>query len=200
MHTPGETDSTGTTRSPAGRAPGPVPPGADGPGVGPNDLTRRLAVARAGDETLPHFGVVGDTYTMLVTGEQTEGRYALIDMFVPPEGGPPPHRHDFEEMFHVLEGEFQVTFRGERLVLQARDTINIPARTPHFFHNSSGREARVLCMVSPAGLEEYFTLWGLPLPTRTSIPQMDDDEAQARLDTAIELGPRYHIENLAPEG
>jgi quercetin dioxygenase-like cupin family protein len=27
----------------------------------------------------------------------------VIDMHVPPGGGPPPHRHDFEEMFTVLE-------------------------------------------------------------------------------------------------
>jgi hypothetical protein len=40
-----------------------------------------------------------DAYTILVTGAQTSGRYCLIDMLVPPGGGPPPHRHDFEEMF-----------------------------------------------------------------------------------------------------
>ena len=28
-------------------------------------------------------------------------------------GGPPPHRHDFEEMFTLLQGELEFTFRGE---------------------------------------------------------------------------------------
>ena len=41
-------------------------------------------------------------------------------MFVPPGGGPPPHRHDFEEMFHVLEGEVEVTFRGVPAVARRR--------------------------------------------------------------------------------
>ena len=42
-----------------------------------------------------------------MTGEQTAGRYSLIDMLVPPGGGPPPHRHDFEEMFTILAGEIE---------------------------------------------------------------------------------------------
>jgi hypothetical protein len=50
------------------------------------------------DPALPHVAVVGDVYTILVSGRRSGGRYALIDMYVPPGGGPPPHRHDFEEM------------------------------------------------------------------------------------------------------
>ncbi|MFQ1002350.1 nitroreductase/quinone reductase family protein [Modestobacter sp. SSW1-42] len=165
-------------------------------GIGVDDPDRELVHARPDDEHLSHYGVVGDNYTVLIRGEDTNGRYALIDMFVPPGGGPPPHRHDFEEMFHVLEGEFEVTFRGEKSVVRAGETINVPARAPHFFHNASGRDARVLCMVSPPGLEEYFTLWGLPLPTRTTPPQLSDEEARSRLRQAIHLGPRYAIENL----
>src|SRR5271165_6365751 len=81
--------------------------------IPPDDPSRRLTVARPDeDQGLPHIGLVGDTYTILVTGEETAGKYTLIDMYVPPGGGPPPHRHDFEEMFTVLDGEILVTFRG----------------------------------------------------------------------------------------
>jgi hypothetical protein len=63
-----------------------------------DDPTRRAAVARPDDDqTLAHWGVVGDTYTILISGEETAGRYTLIDMHVPTGGGPPPHRHDFGE-------------------------------------------------------------------------------------------------------
>jgi hypothetical protein len=63
-----------------------------------DDLSRALTVARPDrDETLVHLGLVGDTYTILVSGEDSAGAYTLIDMHVPPGGGPPPHRHDFEE-------------------------------------------------------------------------------------------------------
>jgi hypothetical protein len=62
-----------------------------------DDPNRNLTLAWA-DDNLPHIGLVGDTYTILVTGKDTAGRYCLIDMHIPPGGGPPPHRHDFEEM------------------------------------------------------------------------------------------------------
>ena len=88
--------------------------------IPPDDLSRRLTIARPDeDQGLPHIGLVGDTYTILVAGEDTAGKYTLIDMHVPPGGGPPPHRHDFEEMFTVLDGEVRVTFRGETIVARA---------------------------------------------------------------------------------
>ncbi|MET7484555.1 cupin domain-containing protein [Streptomyces sp. NPDC005538] len=34
-------------------------------------------------------------------------------MRVPDGGVPPQHRHDFKEMFTILEGETEFTFRGE---------------------------------------------------------------------------------------
>ena len=78
-----------------------------------DDSRRSLAITQADDPKQPHIGLVGDTYTILLTGKDTAGRYCLIDMHVPPGGGPPPHRHDFEESFTVLEGEIEATFREE---------------------------------------------------------------------------------------
>ena len=69
-------------------------------------------------------------------------------------GGPPPHRHDFEEMFTIPEGEIELTFRGEVKRAVAGSTVNIPANAPHFFRNTSDRPARLLCMCTPAGQED----------------------------------------------
>jgi quercetin dioxygenase-like cupin family protein len=52
-------------------------------------------------------------------------------MHTPPNGGPPPHRHDFEEMFSTIEGEIEVTCRGKKSIVRAGETINIPANGPH---------------------------------------------------------------------
>lgn len=165
-----------------------------------DDPHRQLLIARPNDATsLPHVGVVGDTYTILVTGKDTAGRYALIDMHVPPGGGPPPHRHDFEEVFHVLEGEVVITFRGEAAIVQTGETVAIPANAPHTFRNAKDHPARLLCLVSPAGLEEFFVRVGDPLPSRTSpAPEMDGDAMVAFLSRANTLAPEYRIENLPP--
>src|SRR5205814_5020070 len=108
--------------------------------IPPDDLHRKLALARPNeDQKLPNIGLAGDTYTILLTGKDTAGRYCLIDMLVPPGGGPPPHRHDFEEMFTLLDGEIEVTFRGAKSRLRVGETANIPANAPHEFHNVSQR-------------------------------------------------------------
>src|ERR1035438_4111112 len=121
----------------------------------PDDLSRKLTSGNSDSgETVRHIGLVGDTYTILLTGKDTAGRFCLIDMHVPPGGGPPPHRHDFEETFSVLEGEIETTFRGKPSTVRAGEAINIPANAPHQFQNKSTQAARLICVCSPAGIEE----------------------------------------------
>jgi quercetin dioxygenase-like cupin family protein len=164
----------------------------------PDDPHRNLVLARPDDDqTLPHIGVVGDTYTILLTSEDTAGRYCLIDMLVPPGGGPPPHRHDFEEMFTMLEGEIEVTFRGAKATLRAGETANIPANAPHQFHNVSDRPARLLCLCSPGGQEEFFRSVGIPLATRTTPSARLDPAAQAAFkEKAQAIAAEYRTELL----
>ena len=173
----------------------------DEPGSIPDDdLSRELTIARPDtDQSLTHIGLVGDTYTILVRGEDTAGRYTLIDMHVPPNGGPPPHRHDFEEMFTVLDGEVRATFRGETVVLRPGETINVPANAPHSFTNAGTAAARLLCLCAPSGQEEFFTLVGQPVATRTEPPAALDAQAQdAFRAKAAALAPRFATELLPP--
>jgi quercetin dioxygenase-like cupin family protein len=179
--------------SPAASKPqGPVPT---------DDTARTLThVSPDTDESLPHLGLVGDTYTILVSGADTAGRYTLIDMHVPPGGGPPPHRHDFEEMFTILDGEIELTFRGVSAVAGAGETINVPANAPHVFRNVSERPARLLCLCSPAGQEEFFKEVGVPVAHRTEAPPALDDAATAAfIAKAIALAPKYRTELLLGE-
>lgn len=165
-----------------------------------DDPRRALAHARPDDAAgLRRVSVAGGTYTILLTGEQTAGRYALIDMHVPPGGGPPPHRHDFEEMFTVLDGEVEATFRGETTTVRVGETINIPANAPHAFRNASDRPARLLCMVTPPGQEAFFLEVGDPVATRTAPPPALDESARAERKAKAEaLAPRYRTEMLKP--
>jgi quercetin dioxygenase-like cupin family protein len=161
--------------------------------IPPDNPQRELAMIA--DEKSLHIGVVGDTYTILVTGKDTAGRFCLIDMHVPPGGGPPPHRHDFEETFSILEGELEVTFRGSKQVARAGTTINIPANAPHQFHNSSSDPARMLCICSPAGQEDFFLEVGTPVATRTMPPPKLDEAAQAEFRAKVAaIGSKYRTE------
>src|ERR1700691_1789535 len=175
-------------------------PASQYPAIPPDDPERHLAVARPDtDRALPHLAVVGDTYPILLTGDDTAGRYTLIDMHVPPGGGPPPHRHDFEEMFTVLEGEVELNFRGEQLVAKAGETVNVPANAPHGFRNASSEAVHLLCLCAPSGQEEFFAEVGQPVTSRTEPPPVLDEEAQAAfISKSKALAPEYRTELLLP--
>jgi quercetin dioxygenase-like cupin family protein len=162
-----------------------------------DDTSRDLTLAQPDDPALRHLGVVGDTYTILIAGADTGGRYALLDMLIPAGGGPPPHRHDFEEMFHVLEGRIELTMRGQTTSAGTGNTVNVPANAPHSFHNPTDSSVRLLCLVSPAGLEDFFAEFGDPVDSRTSpAPELSDEEQQQRMRKAAEAAPHYRIEML----
>ena len=168
---------------------------AQNPAIPNDDLSRQLTVADPDGAGTPHVSVAGGAYTILVSGAQTAGRYCLVDMLVPDGGGPPPHRHDFEEMFTLLEGELEFTFRGQAQTVRAGSTVNVPANAPHSFKNKSGRTAHMLCLCAPAGQEELFMAVGFPVTSRTSPPPKPTREEQAERGRLLAtLLPKYRTE------
>lgn len=102
--------------------------------------------------------IAGGNYRIVISGKQTNGEYAVIEMSVPPGAGPNPHSHaDFTETFFVLEGE--VLFKSElgSYVAKENSFINIPkGGIIHGFKNLSDKSAKLLCTVTPAGLDDLF--------------------------------------------
>jgi quercetin dioxygenase-like cupin family protein len=168
------------------------------PAIPADDLTRALTLSRADDDTsLPHIGLVGDTYTITVAGKDTGDRFCVIDMHIPPGGGPGPHRHDFEETFVLLEGEIEVTFRGNKSTVRAGETVNVPSNAPHQFHNASSKPARMICICSPAGNDRFFAEVGVPVETRTTAPpKLNEKEMAEFLEKAKAIAPKYGTELL----
>ena len=165
--------------------------------IPPDDPTRSLTLACAEDKNVTHIGLVGDTYTILLAGKDTAERFCLIDMHIPQGGGPPPHRDDFEESFIVLQGEIEATFRGVKSTVGAGETVHIPANAPHQFQNRREQPARLFCICSPAGQEEFFAQVGVPVATRTTPPPPPDEAAQKAFGAKAEaLAPKYKTEML----
>jgi quercetin dioxygenase-like cupin family protein len=142
------------------------------------------------------IGVVGDVYRFLATGEDTDGKYALLEALVPPGGGPPPHTHSREEeAFYVLEGEITFSINGERLVATAGMFANMPVGSLHSFKNESSKPAKMLISVAPAGLEQMFFEVGVPLAegATTVLPP-----TKAEIEKLLAVAPRYGIEIKVP--
>jgi len=138
------------------------------------------------------IGIVGDVYRFLATGEDTDGKYATFEAFVPPGSGPPPHIHSREEeSFLVLEGVMTFRLGEDRFVAGEGTFLNMPVGSLHSFKNESDKTARLLISIAPAGLERMFFEVGLPLAedATTAAPP-----SQSEVEKLLQAAPRYGIE------
>jgi quercetin dioxygenase-like cupin family protein len=166
-----------------------------------DDPTRKVSIANPDGPDMRHVSVgsAGDTYTILVSGEESGGRYCLIDMYVPHGSGPPPHRHDFDESFTILEGEVEFTVRGQPYLGTTGSTVTVPSNAPHSFRNASGKAVRMLCVCAPPGLDEFFMGVGVPVASRTaSMPRVTQQEMEEHTKQIAPLAARCRMELFAP--
>jgi mannose-6-phosphate isomerase-like protein (cupin superfamily) len=99
---------------------------------------------------------LGSLTTNLAEKKDTNGAFCLVEGTLAPESEPPPHVHTREdELFYVLEGEFDVYVGKEAFKVEAGECVFLPRFTPHAFVIRSPW-LRVLALFSPAGLEEAF--------------------------------------------
>ncbi len=88
---------------------------------------------------------VGDRYRFLVTGRESEGKYALWEALLSPGGGPPPHTHSREEEgFIVLDGRVRFFSEGAEFEAQPGDVVHLPRGRSHRFQNHTDKPARLL--------------------------------------------------------
>lgn len=132
-----------------------------------------------GPEEGVNISLVGNTYRILVSGKDTGGAFATIDMLVPPGGGPGPHAHaDFEETFYVIEGEIEVKSEFGSYKASKGSFVAIPkGGVVHAFKNKTNQIAHLLCTVVPAGLENFFEEVGEPVAFGQFLPPKPMDEA-----------------------
>jgi quercetin dioxygenase-like cupin family protein len=138
------------------------------------------------------LSMAGGTYRILISGKETNGEFATIDMLIPPGGGPGPHAHaSFQESFYVIDGEVEVKSEAGTYTAKKGAFINIPkGGIVHGFKNKADKTAHLLCMVVPSGLEEMFMELGTPVATGTFLPppQPDPEMLKKMQETAEKYG------------
>ncbi len=98
----------------------------------------------------------GDATSVLVAGEEIAGRFALVETRERRDASPPCHVHAHEdEIVYVLEGHVVFAVGDETLDAPAGTCVLLPRGGEHTFRVESA-EARLLVLVTPAGLEGYY--------------------------------------------
>jgi quercetin dioxygenase-like cupin family protein len=92
----------------------------------------------------------------LCESRETGGAWSLFEEEVPLGMGPPPHRHDWDEAYYVLEGEIDFEVDGEPMKSKAGDFNYLPRNTVHCFKGASASPSRVLIFATPAHGSEFF--------------------------------------------
>ena len=158
-----------------------IPPITGGYGLGPGD-----------GEALWFNGGFG---ILKATGDQTEGRFAVMELLAPKGFASPLHIHRAEdEFFVVLSGEVRVRHGEAVIEAVAGSVVYGPRDVAHAFHVDSA-EARLLLFFGPAGVEGFFREGGKPAKFLGLPPageQFLDKQALK------EIGSRYDQEFVGP--
>ena len=122
-------------------------------------MTARTADFKANpsDETI-RLGPLGVRF--LITGEHASGSVALFELTAPGAQrlAAPAHSHDqFEETIYGIEGVLTWTVDGKPIDVGPGQALCIPRGAVHRFDNNGGRDAKALCVITPAAIgPQYF--------------------------------------------
>ena len=137
----------------------------------------------------------GGLGVLRATGDQTEGRYAVMELLAPKGFASPLHIHRKEdEFFVVLSGEVRVQHGEAVIEAVAGSVVYGPRDVAHAFHVDSA-EARLLLIFGPAGVEGFFREGGKPAGTLGLPPAGEQflDKQALR-----EIAGRYDQEFIGP--
>lgn len=114
----------------------------------------------------------GMQITFRLTGQQSGGQEAQVEMSAPPQIlFAPPHIHlNEDESVYVIEGDCLVQIGQEVFQAGAGDSLFMPRGIPHTVANAGDTPARVLFTLMPAGLEPFFAELAASLPDAPPIP------------------------------
>ena len=81
----------------------------------------------------------------------------MIEQVTLPAWGPPRHIHSCEDgIFYILDGSYELHVGDERRTVSAGASAILPRNIPHGFRNVASTPSRLVFVITPGGLEEYF--------------------------------------------
>ncbi len=101
--------------------------------------------------------VIGSEVRLRLTGQQTGNGLTMVEVVNAPGTGVPPHVHEHEdEVFHVLEGQLELTTESGTHVAGAGTIAFLPRGKMHGYRAIGDAPARALVTATPSGIEHMF--------------------------------------------
>ncbi|MGB0920452.1 MAG: cupin domain-containing protein [Alphaproteobacteria bacterium] len=91
--------------------------------------------------------------------DEAEGtaRLSISEWWLEPDtGGPPPHAHEEDHVFYVLEGTLAVMIDGVWQQAERGAYILLPGGTEHSFENRSDARVGFMSVNTPGGFEQQL--------------------------------------------
>ncbi|WP_167619652.1 cupin domain-containing protein [Maribellus sediminis] len=147
--------------------------------------------------------VLTDLITVLSGNTENGNGYAVFEERVPPLGGPPPHTHPDEEIFYVVEGEFEFILNDLQNPFKALpgSVIHVPSNAVHTFKNVGSTAGKMVVILSPGTLLDYFRVIGNKVETETDIPDLSriPDISSIDISRAFNHAPEHNVQFVLPE-
>lgn len=103
------------------------------------------------------LNILGDLVNILVSGNDVDGGFCIMEDRTEPQGGPPLHRHNREhEWWYILEGLYRFEIDGRIVVAGPGASLFAARGTVHTFQNIGRTVGRMLVLCQPAGLDSFF--------------------------------------------
>ena len=124
-----------------------------------NDHKDKVGKIQEEAEVIPTLTLLnGNTIRILTHGKTTAMRLTVIDYVDFTRGNPPPFtRHEFIEVFTVLEGRLAFQYQGESVFyVSPGDAVTVASGLSHTFWNPDEQPLHILLACTPAGLDSFF--------------------------------------------
>jgi len=100
--------------------------------------------------------VLGTQVRFLCEGHSTNNVWSLMEVTLPEDAGPPPHTHQWDEAYFIIEGDVEFRVDDQRFTATVGDFVYTPGGVVHGFRGVSQRPARVLIFDAPAHANAFF--------------------------------------------
>jgi len=131
-----------------------------------------------------------------VSGEETDGRYAVLEILSPEGDMPPLHvHHEEDEVFHLIDGRVTLFLPGREVPLSSGETFRAPQGIPHTYRVESPT-ARWLVFCAPARFDAFVRAVSEPAAAAELPPRGRPVDPERFAAEAAQQG----IELLGPPG